>query len=61
VNRYWIEPLPTYRACVLGVGALFARLRAGAVWVERDHNGNDIRLARRPNQMFPIWTTKETK
>ena len=61
VNTYWVEPLPTYRNPVQGVGALFARLRAGAVWVERDPNGNDVRLARRPDPVFPIWTTKEAK
>ena len=26
-----------------------------------DRNGNDVRLARRPDPVFPIWTTKEAK
>lgn len=59
MNTYWVEPIPPYRTPVSGVGDLFARLRAGAVWIERDTvTGNDVRLARRPDPCFPIWLSR---
>lgn len=57
MNVYWVEPMAPYRTPVRGVALLFARLRAGAVWVERDQFGNDRRLAQRPPVAHEVWET----